>query len=95
MARTDKNEQPRKTDSQQQQDAPPKLPNMGLGMVAIAVYIIGGAATFAGVVFWVFYRSETLWGLGTGEAFGYLGICVGLIMTILGVLLMRLFRNHG
>lgn len=80
---------------QQNETTPPKLPNLGLGIVAIAVYIVGGIATFAGVVLWVFYRDEILWQLGTGEAFGYLGICVGLIMTILGVLLMRFFRNHG
>ncbi len=73
----------------------PKLPPLGLAMVAILVYIVGGVGTFAGIVLWAFFRNDLVFGIGTGEALGYLGICVGLIMTILGVLLMRIFRNRS
>ena len=73
----------------------PKLPPMGLAMVAILVYIIGGIGTFAGIILWAFFRNDSIFGIGTGEALGYLGICVGLIMTILGVILMRIFRNRS
>jgi len=68
---------------------------IGLAIAAFAVYIIGGIGTFAGVALIVFMKGRDLWGWGEGRAIGYLFVCAGLCFSILGVLLMRLFRNRG
>lgn len=68
---------------------------IGLAIMAFAVYIIGGIGTFAGVALIMFMRGRDLWGWGEGRAIGYLLLCAGLCLSILGVLLMRLFRNRG
>ena len=65
-----------------------------LSIVAIAVYIIGGAATFGGVGMILLMKGKDLWGLGDGHTIGYLLVCVGLILSILGVLVMRILRNR-
>lgn len=81
--------------SKQEENKPQKIHGLGLGIFALALFVVGGIGVFAGLILWAFYRNDFLFGLGTGEAFGYLGICVGLLLSILGVLLMRLFRNRG
>ncbi|KIH75449.1 hypothetical protein SAMN05660860_03434 [Geoalkalibacter ferrihydriticus] len=80
--------------SKKEEIKPVKIPGLGLGIAALAVFVAGGLAVFGGLVLWAFYRNDFILGLGTGEAFGYLGICVGLLLSILGVLLMRLLRNR-
>jgi len=65
-----------------------------LGFAAMAVYIIGGAGTFTGLVLIFFLPGSDLFGLGDGRSIGYLLLCVGLVLSILGVLLMRIFRNR-
>jgi hypothetical protein len=66
-----------------------------LGIVALAVYIIGGVSTFSGLGLAAFMKGRDLFGLGDGRSIGLLFLCVGLCLSILGVLLMRLFRNRG
>ncbi|QEM67963.1 hypothetical protein FO488_07190 [Geobacter sp. FeAm09] len=68
---------------------------IGLAITAFAVYIIGGIGTFAGVALIMFMKGRDLWGWGEGRAIGYLFLCAGLCLSILGVLLMRIFRNRG
>jgi hypothetical protein len=68
---------------------------IALAVVAFAVYIIGGIATFGGVVLIMFMKGRDLLGWGEGRPIGYLFLCVGLCFSILGVLLMRIFRNRG
>ncbi len=65
-----------------------------LSVLAIGVYIIGGIATFAGIGLVLFMKGKDLWGWGEGHTFGYLLVCVGLILSILGVLVMRILRNR-
>ncbi len=65
-----------------------------LSILAIGVYIVGGLATFAGVAVVLLMKGKDLWGLGDAYGIGYLMICVGLVMTILGVLVMRIIRNR-
>ena len=69
--------------------------SMKLGLIALAVYVIGGVGVFGGIWLIIFKRGEDLLGLGEGHTIGYLLLCVGAALSILGVLLMRIFRNRG
>ncbi len=71
-----------------------KKRGIALAVTALVIYIIGGIATFSGVGLIVLMHGRNLWGWGEGRAIGYLFLCVGLCLSILGVLLMRLFRNR-
>ena len=66
-----------------------------LAIVAFAVYIVGGIGTFGGLGLIAFMKGRDLWGWGEGRTIGYLFLCVGLTLSVLGVLLMRIFRNRG
>ena len=72
-----------------------KKQGIGLAVIAFALYIIGGIGTFGGIALIVFMKSRDIFGWGEGRAIGYLFLCVGLCLSIAGVLLMRLFRNRG
>jgi hypothetical protein len=67
---------------------------MKLGIAALAVYVFGGIGIFSGIWLIVFRRGVDLFGLGAGHTIGYLLLCVGVAFSILGVLLMRVFRNR-
>lgn len=68
--------------------------NIWLAVLALAIYILGGVATFTGMGLFVFMKGRDLWGLGDGRTISFLFLCVGLIFCVLGVLLMRIFRNR-
>ncbi len=72
-----------------------KLNGMKLGLVALSVYILGGIGVFGGIGLIVFMRGKDLFGLGHGHTIGYLLLCLGALFSILGVILMRIFRNRG
>jgi hypothetical protein len=72
-----------------------KRQRMALGVTALVIYIIGGIATFCGMGLIVFMKGRDLWGWGDGRSIGFLFLCSGLCLSILGVLLMRIFRNRG
>jgi len=65
-----------------------------LGIAALAVYIFGGFGVFGGIWLIVFRRDIDVMGLGHGHSIGYLFLCVGTALSLLGVILMRLFRNR-
>jgi len=69
--------------------------NVGLAFTALSVYVIGGIATFAGLGLLLFMRERDLFCWGNGHSLGYLFICVGLVLSIAGVLVMRILRNRG
>lgn len=70
------------------------LKEIWLAVLALTFYVFGGIGTFAGLALIVFMRGKNLWGWGTGDSIGYMFLCVGLALSILGVLLMRIFRNR-
>lgn len=66
-----------------------------LGIAALIVYIVGGIGIFSGIWLIVFRKGVDLMGFGYGHTIGYLLLCVGTALSILGVILMRIFRNRG
>ena len=72
-----------------------KKQGIALAVVAFGTYIFGGIAAFGGLGLIAFMRGRDLCGWGDGRSIGYLFLCVGLSLSILGVLLMRIFRNRG
>lgn len=65
-----------------------------LSIFSLGIYIIGGLMTFVGVGIVLLMKGKDLWGWGDAYGIGYLMICIGLVMTILGVLVMRILRNR-
>jgi len=72
-----------------------KIQGIGLAVIAFVAYIVGGIGCFGGVGLIMFMQGRDLFGWGEGRSIGYLFLCVGLCLSILGVLLMRIFRNRG
>jgi hypothetical protein len=72
-----------------------KIQGIGLAVISFALYIIGGLGTFGGLALIFLMKNKDLLGWGEGRAIGYLFVCIGLCLSILGVLLMRIFRNRG
>jgi len=63
-------------------------------LIAFSSYIIGGILTFGGAALIIFMKGKDLWGWGEGHTLGYLFVCIGLLLSILGVLIMRILRNR-
>jgi hypothetical protein len=69
--------------------------NLLLAGLAMAVYIVGGVGVMAGMVLIGIVGERDLWGWGQANSIGYLFFGVGLCLTILGVLIMRVMRNRS
>ena len=72
-----------------------KKQGIGLAVIAFAAYIVGGIGCFGGIGLIMLMKDRDFLGWGDGRSIGYLFVCVGLCLSILGVLLMRIFRNRG
>lgn len=72
-----------------------KKQGIGLAITAFAVYISGGISAFTGLGLIFLMKGQDLFGWGEGRTIGYLLLCVGACLSVLGVLLMRIFRNRG
>ncbi|HIJ82282.1 MAG TPA: hypothetical protein HPP76_11305 [Desulfuromonadales bacterium] len=68
---------------------------MALGIAAMIIYVIGGVSCFGGIALVVLMKGRDLLGWGDGRSIGYLFACSGVALSILGVLMMRIFRNRG
>jgi len=65
-----------------------------LAGTALAVSVVGGIGVMAGLVLIGIVGERDLWGWGQANSIGYLCFGVGLCLTILGVLVMRIMRNR-
>lgn len=72
-----------------------KKQGIALAIAAFAVYLLGGVAAFGGLALVALMKGRDLLDFGDGRSIGWLFLCVGLSLSILGVLLMRIFRNRG
>ena len=63
-------------------------------MIALAVFVMGGISTFTGLGLLAFMRNRIIFGLGDGRSMGVSLTIIGLLGSILGVLLMRIYRNR-
>ena len=72
-----------------------KQQGIALAVIAITIYLVGGVATFCGLALVVFMNGHDFMGWGDGRSVGWLFLCVGLCLSIAGVLLMRMFRTRG
>jgi len=61
---------------------------------ALTVYILGGLGVMGGLVLIGMIGDQDLWGWGQARAIGYLLFGVGISLSILGVLIMRIMRNR-
>ena len=61
---------------------------------ALTVYIVGGLSVMAGLVLIGILGTQDLWGWGEARSIGYLFFAVGIILSVLGVLIMRIMRNR-
>jgi len=66
-----------------------------LAGAALSIYVIGGVAVMVGLVLIGIFGERQLWGWGQADSIGYLFFGVGLCLTILGVLIMRIMRNRN
>ena len=62
--------------------------------VALLVYVFGGISVMVGLILIGIIGERDLWGWGRADSIGYLFFGVGLCLTILGVLVMRIMRNR-
>ena len=62
--------------------------------LALLVYVFGGISVMVGLVLIGIIGERDLWGWGRADSIGYLFFGVGLCLTILGVLVMRIMRNR-
>ena len=72
-----------------------KKPGMALGLAALGLYIVGGFGIFGGLALILLMKGRDLLHWGEGRSIGYLFLCIGICLSILGVLMMRIFRNRG
>ena len=63
--------------------------------LALTFYVIGGLLIMGGLVCIGMFGSQDLWGWGDGRGIGYMAFALGIILSILGVLIMRIMRNRG
>lgn len=71
-----------------------KTKGMAGAVAALTIFILGGISTFSGLALIAFMDGRDLLGLGDGRSFGYVLLCVGVLASMAGVLIMRLFRNR-
>lgn len=63
--------------------------------LALSLYVFGGLLIMAGLVMIGMLGAKDLWGWGEARGLGYMAFGLGIVLSILGVLIMRIMRNRG
>ena len=63
--------------------------------LALSLYVFGGLLIMAGLVMIGVLGAQDLWGWGEARGIGYMAFGVGIVLSVLGVLLMRIMRNRN
>jgi hypothetical protein len=72
-----------------------KRPGDALAITALVIYLVGGASAFFGIGMAAFMKGRDFMGLGDGRSIGWLFLCAGVSLSLLGVMFMRLVRNRN
>jgi hypothetical protein len=63
--------------------------------LALGLYVVGGLLIMGGLIMIGVLGAQDLWGWGEARGMGYMAFGVGIVLSILGVLMMRIMRNRG
>ena len=63
--------------------------------IALTMYVIGGVLIMGGLVMIGIMGAQDLWGWGEARGIGYMAFALGIILSVVGVLVMRIMRNRG
>ena len=66
-----------------------------LAGIALSMYLVGGFLIMTGLIMIGILGDQDLWGWGEARGIGYLAFAVGILLSITGVLVMRIMRNRG
>ncbi len=66
-----------------------------LAGIALSMYVIGGVMIMGGLIMIGIMGDQDLWGWGEARGIGYMGFGLGIILSVVGVLVMRIMRNRG
>jgi hypothetical protein len=63
--------------------------------LALSFYVVGGLLIMGGLIMIGVLGSQDLWGWGEARGMGYMAFAVGIFLSVMGVLIMRIMRNRG
>lgn len=63
--------------------------------LALSLYVIGGLLLMSGLVMIGILGAQDLWGWGEARGIGYMAFYLGIGLSVMGVLIMRIMRNRG
>ena len=63
--------------------------------LALLLYVFGGLLIMAGLVMIGVLGAQDLWGWGEARSIGYMAFGIGIVISVMGVLIMRIMRNRG
>ncbi|MDT8445101.1 MAG: hypothetical protein RQ722_12465 [Desulfuromonadales bacterium] len=66
-----------------------------LAGIALTMYLTGGVLIMAGLIMIGMMGSQDVWGWGEARGIGYMAFAIGIILSVFGVLVMRIMRNRG
>ena len=72
----------------------PSKKGLVLPVAALTIYVLGGVGIFGGIALIALMKGRDLLGFGEGRSIGFLFLCSGVCLSLLGVILMRIFRNR-
>jgi len=66
-----------------------------LAGIALTMYVVGGVLIMGGLILIGVMGEQELWGWGEARGIGYMAFALGIVLSVVGVLVMRIMRNRG